>query len=784
MGISYLSVCPYPFLYMRLKYLLLISLFIECTFANASPAYPKKVQLSNGLYITIRGDEHCKWGISEDGYTILPTEKGWMYAKDDGNGYAEASNYALTSEDDKSSDLKSFLAEQPKGLHVKSENATLQRMVRSTVAESNAEKEPVVGNRKALIIMMQFANLNFKKDKTDFDNLFNKENYNEDGAIGSVKDFFSWASYGKLNFTYDVVGPFTAKHEMAYYGGNAGSSGGDKNAYALFEEAIDNAIKEVSLSDYDSDGDGYVDNIHIIFAGYGEEAGASSSAIWSHEMTFQTITVQGMKINKYSCAPELRGNSGTGISRIGPHCHEMGHALGAMDYYDVDYEENGEYPGTGKWDVMASGSWNNDGISPADFNPYVKVYDFGWADAQELAADSQTEILPVYEDDAQIYRLDTPVSGDFFLLENRQQQDFDSALPGSGLLIFHIGPNIESKAASNTINSKYPQQCYVVCASSESKKPTASPSSYGKTNSDGTPFPGTTNNTSFSDETTPAALCIDGTESGITLSDISVYDGIVTLYNGTSSQPSTPDEALWNENFEDDNWADRWTQDEKKWKVYTDRITSEKRPIGEAPAAIEGKRYLYVNAGSFSIGSSDDNVYEIASATVSIENVEECKLNFSYYNSPEFSSSSSYTNVLSVYTDIDGERQLLKAFEGTSQEWANATIDLPNVIGKDFCLIFKAEGNKSGYICIDNLSITGKKEDAAIRSVKNSPVFETKDNGIVVKANGKELSIRIYDIKGVLVARKIVQPNNDTLINLPKGCYVISLGNEKLKIIL
>lgn len=747
------------------------------------PAYPNKVQLSNGVCITLHGDEHCKWGVSEDGYIILPTEKGWMYAKDDGNGYAEASNFALTSEDSKSNELKFFLSEQSKLLHVKNEYAITQRAFRQTIAK-NDNKQTVFGNRKALVIMMSFANLDFKKSKTDFNDLFNKESYNEDGAIGSVRDFFSWASYGKLYFTCDVVGPFKAQHEMAYYGGNTGSGGGDKNPYALFEEAISNAIKEVNLEDYDSDGDGYVDNIHIIFAGYGEEAGASSSAVWSHEMTFQPITVQGMKINKYSCAPELRGNSGSGISRIGPHCHEMGHALGAMDYYDVDYEENGEYLGTGKWDVMASGSWNNDGISPADFNPYVKVHDFGWAEAQEFTSDCQTEIRPAYEDDAQIYRLDTPISGEYFLLENRQQHKFDEALPGSGLLIFHIGPNIESKAASNTINSKYPQQCYVVCASSSYKVPSASASSYGKTNSDGCPFPGTSGNTSFSDNTTPSALCIDGTESGIKLTDISLSDSMVTLYNGTSSQPSTPEEALWSEQFEDEDWTDRWTQDEKKWKIYTDKITSEKRPIGEAPAAIEGNRYLYVNVGGFSIGGSSDKAYEIATSPFSIGESEDCKLHISYYNSPEFSSSSSYINVLSVYLETDAERKLLKAFEGTDQEWADAEIGLPDVSGKTFSLVFKAEGKESGYLCIDNLRITGKKSETAIKNFVDAPAVELVNGGVVIKSNCGAQTVRVYDTKGNIVKRRNVERNGETLIRLPKGFYILSINGEAIKIAL
>ena len=65
----------------------------------------------------------------------------------------------------------------------------------------------------------------------------------------------------------------------------------------------------------------------------------------------------------YSCAPELRGNRGSGLSRIGVHCHEIGHSFGAMDFYDTDYEVNGEYAGTGQWDLMASGNWNNEGVS-------------------------------------------------------------------------------------------------------------------------------------------------------------------------------------------------------------------------------------------------------------------------------------------------------------------------------------------------------------------------------------------------------------------------------------
>jgi M6 family metalloprotease-like protein len=44
-----------------------------------------------------------------------------------------------------------------------------------------------------------------------------------------------------------------------------------------------------------------------------------------------------------------------------------------MDYYDTNYDEQGQFEGTGNWDVMAGGSWNADGAIPADFNPYGRI---------------------------------------------------------------------------------------------------------------------------------------------------------------------------------------------------------------------------------------------------------------------------------------------------------------------------------------------------------------------------------------------------------------------------
>lgn len=318
-----------------------ISIFLLCLSFDvyAVPAFPRLIyfRLDNGLgaYIVLKGDEYNKWALTTDNYTLLPSGNEWYFAKADSMGNAVRSGYKLCADAERPESLRRFLAQQPKGLRPMADEARKKKLsYRNRAVEKRGRHAAVVGERRALVILMSFADVSFTKTEADFDALFNEPGYAVDGAQGSVYDYFREVSYGLLSFHCDVLGPYRAAYPMAYYGSN-GYGGSDANPYALFLEAMEHAVREIDLQDYDADGDGYVDNVHIVFAGYGEEAGASPSAIWSHEAMFPEITMQGMKIDRYSCTPELRGNRGGGISRIGPCCHEMGHALGALDRKSV-----------------------------------------------------------------------------------------------------------------------------------------------------------------------------------------------------------------------------------------------------------------------------------------------------------------------------------------------------------------------------------------------------------------------------------------------------------------
>lgn len=716
----------------KLLILILITLSIGRLHVFGVSAYPNRIPVvTNGdtIYIQVKGDEHCKYAVDEDGYTLLQTGNDWYYATNGENGKAIISEYKLTAEHKRSADLQMFLKTQSK--NIKPSVTGIYRNVGNNMGASEEQSvTPVVGKRRVLIVMMQFRDKSFTKNADDFKRLFNENNYQEDGAMGSVRDYYNYVSYGQLDLQCDVMGPYTSVQNMVFYGGNTGAGGNDQNPYALFEEALDNVTKEINLADYDADGDGYVDNIHIIYAGYGEEAGASSNAIWAHEMTFRTITVQGMKINKYSCAPELRGNMGNGISRIGPHCHEIGHALGAMDYYDTDYETDGSYYGTGQWDIMASGSWNNDGICPANFNPYVKVYNYGWAEVKTLQTNAENIIKPYSEND-DIYRLDTGNTDDFYLMENRQQEYFDKSLPGGGLLIYHIGPDIKEKSMSNTINSTYPQQCYPVCAAANVSIPSSMAQSYGNINSAGCPYPGSSLNYEFSDNSVPAALTFDGKKTGINLNNIRIEGKNIFLYCGNEGNippdpPQDPDDPVnegnivWKEDFEDMMLSSFWKYEDV---IGTGTLSIEKKMMGsdtpKSPNAASGQGFAVFTPQLSNAIGVQRVCGKLASDVIDMEMDKQHTLSLAVR---KYAVTSDACDSLHVMIQTVGDVKVHHIALCQQETWDK--IAIPILGGTDFCkidIIFDAEHKSK--IFLDDIKIISDFETGVIfKYVSPSPV--------------------------------------------------------------
>ena len=726
----------------------------------AVSAYPGIIEYccSDGSYVNLRlkGDESCKWALTEDGYTLLCDSLGeWCYAFINQQGETDVSGWKLSAV--RSKEVTEFLKKIPKQLNVQRKNIHLK----SSVNRQTSLLEPVTGKLKTLVVLMQYKDQKIDKSQADFNSLFNQLNYKEDGARGSIKDFFRENSYDQLDLTCDIIGPFTSSRNMSYYGGN-NRNGQDEHPTDLFLEALNFVSSRVNLTDYDMDHDGYINNIHIIFAGYGEEAGGPADAIWSHEALFaEPLEINNLKITGYSCAPELRGNRGNGISRIGVHCHEIGHSFGALDYYDTDYEINGEYSGTGKWDLMASGSWNNEGVSPAHFNPYVKTT-FGWTNCEILQEDENNVILPATLKTNQIYRINTDVEGDYFLLENRQKVGFDEAIPGGGLMIYHILPQIVERSVKNTINATFPQTCYPVCASSAFSVPNKNPASYGNIDSSLCPFPGELTSAEFTPWSVPAALSSEGGVANIRLKDICRKEDGNISFNVIKENTLNDQFLIFSESFEKNNLTWSWEQlkGRVQWEIYKPNLL-----VTTMPIAAEGIQYLMMQMEWKNMPLA---ISRIISPIIKRTKKGEKYLSFKYQNRTSLLKQGHLKILYRQAGQTDW--QYLATLSDMNNNWKEYRMDLP-ADETDFQIAFEGE-MEAGLILIDDVKVYSYVA-TTICSVPVKPISLICHGmqGKVCVESDKSARIRIYNLIGKVVYFGTLREGMNT-IELDPGLYI------------
>ena len=340
----------------------------------------------------------------------------------------------------------------------------LSKIRSNTRGNALGESKTFKGKKKGLVILVNYQNkqMSVGNPQSVFDEMFNAVGYNKNNAVGSVHDYFYDQSYGQFDLSFDVVGPVLVSHDYSYYGSNGSSvGGGDLRADEMIVEACKLVDDEVDFANYDWDGDGEVDQVYVIYAGYGESGGGNSTTIWPHESHLEyqengTLRLDGVTINTYACSSELAGGKGTTINGIGTACHEFSHCLGLPDFYDTSY--SGGF-GMGCWDIMSSGSHcgpDGNGEVPTGYSAYERNY-AGWLEYEELNCPcvvSQMESIaetPV----AYIIYNDNDVN-EYFLLENRQNVKWFSYAEKyegcHGLLVTHVDYS-ETSWRNNRVNT-------------------------------------------------------------------------------------------------------------------------------------------------------------------------------------------------------------------------------------------------------------------------------------------------------------------------------------------
>ena len=480
------------------KYILLsvASLFLYISL-DAAPAYPYPIKYRQPdgsiIEITLHGDEF--WHYTTSGGKVV--ELG-----DDGF-YHPA--------------VKPFYNPQKRRM-----NNLSRPIVPARVA---GRKSISIGKKRFPVFLVEFSDLKFTVENPveAFSKMLNERGYSENGGTGSVYDYYYENSCGQFDPVYDVIGPVTLSKGFAEYGGN-NDDGSDKDARGAFVEACSLALAQnlIDFSQYDNDGDGYIDNLFFYFAGHNEAEGGSKDAIWPHQSYLGNFSANGVRAGSYACTSEYRGSSGTTMAGIGTFCHEFGHALGLPDFYDTDYEKNGTADAVYAFSLMCNGNYNNNGRTP----PYLGALErwiLGWIeDLPELGTSQDVNIRPVYENGG--CTTPTSVEGEFFLYEVRDGSGWDRYIkasnkdnPPSGMLVYHVDMSDDnlissypasSLWSSNDLNCYGSHPCYYIV------RPTISYSSYQDLM-----FPGTSGTTTFE------GVDWAKQESGYKLTDIAYNDG-------------------------------------------------------------------------------------------------------------------------------------------------------------------------------------------------------------------------------------------------------------------
>ncbi|UCD63329.1 MAG: M6 family metalloprotease domain-containing protein [Candidatus Zixiibacteriota bacterium] len=296
----------------------------------------------------------------------------------------------------------------------------------------------IAGDFRMLAVLVHFTDKSSSTPASYFDNLL----YGTSGV--TLRDYYASASYGQLDIVTvnlpSSTGWSTAPQTYAYYVNDESGINPESypnNARKLVEDLVAIVDGQVNFSNYDNDGNGYVDVLTVIHAGQGAERTGSNADMWSHMWTiYPKMTNDGVYVSTYTMQPEYI--DAPGDMTIGVYAHELGHAFGLPDLYDTDFTSNG----IGRWGVMGYGSW----LGPHSRGE-VPAYPCGWS---RIELGFNTPTVPTQNINGQaiqdvkvgeeIFRLWTAgVAGaEYFLVENRQKTDYDTYLPDGGLLVWHI----------------------------------------------------------------------------------------------------------------------------------------------------------------------------------------------------------------------------------------------------------------------------------------------------------------------------------------------------------
>lgn len=336
------------------------------------------------------------------------------------------------------------------------------------ISDATNKLMPHTGSPRVLVILSEFQDKSFSVNQprkafhqffnhpTTPDNLYTEGvdavNYHNNLNYSSVATYFADQSNGQFTPQFDIYGPIKLSKPCQYYGGNNPKKPRDEKPEEMTSDALTlltDSIDDISI--YDSNNDGFIDCVFIIYAGESQNQGGDSTTVWAcnYNITPKTITDKQGNTRKASlatCSGELvtinsKGTLYKVISGVGVPCHEFSHALGLPDIYptsspaDITDNQEMEY-----WDLMDGGEYVRNGFCPAPYTAWEK-WQMGWdnSNIQPLTEANTYTMTPYTQPGAVAYKIENPGnSKEYILLEYVAHEGWAKYMPAEGLLAYHV----------------------------------------------------------------------------------------------------------------------------------------------------------------------------------------------------------------------------------------------------------------------------------------------------------------------------------------------------------
>lgn len=303
-------------------------------------------------------------------------------------------------------------------------------------AQKTPSTAPSSGTNQWCVIRADFPGHSADYDKYTvghFTDMF----FTDGAAKPSCHDYYNEISYGALSIDGLIAedgqggdGWYLADNSKTWYENNGGR--------LLVIEMIYKADDEIDYSQFDVDGDGYVDSLILFYPNT-----VFNNGLHPHRSSGMNISVDGVIIDSYFLSGYNASNDSWTMTIS---THEYGHILGLPDLYDT----NGGSAGCGKWACMAY-QYDNSHKVPS-MTPWCKIQ-LGWLDPVIIRENVTDYSLDAFQEGPDVLKVWTNGQHEdqYFLIANQQKIMTDSTRPGGGLMIWHID---DSRTTNRNENRK------------------------------------------------------------------------------------------------------------------------------------------------------------------------------------------------------------------------------------------------------------------------------------------------------------------------------------------